>query len=151
LALFFSCFIRFVHSKSIDEVISVIFQDQKYQLNISDIKCINGISKKIIDIGPELKIELGSPLLNDFTNLQNFDDDVIKKTCIKKIILKNEIFDLKKFVPEELKTFINNLPITVMKSIDEFMLSQPRLTASIKLDDGSDKEVGGSLDFFILR
>jgi len=140
-----------IRAKSIDEVISVIFQDQKYQLNISDIKCINGISKKIIDIGPELKIELGSPLLNDFTNLQNFDDDVIKKTCIKKIILKNEIFDLKKFVPEELKTFINNLPITVMKSIDEFMLSQPRLTASIKLDDGSDKEVGGSLDFFILR
>jgi hypothetical protein len=76
-----------IRAKSIDEVISVIFQDQKYQLNISDIKCINGISKKIIDIGPELKIELGSPLLNDFTNLQNFDDDVIKKTCIKKIVI----------------------------------------------------------------
>lgn len=140
-----------IRAKSIDEVINIIYQNKKYELNVSEIKCINSISTKIINFGTEMKLELGSPLLSDLLGLQNLEEEDIKKACIKKIIIKNEMYDLKKFLPEELKKLIDNLPLNIIKELDEFVNTQPKLTASIKTEDGSEKEVGGMLDFFIFR
>lgn len=140
-----------IRAKSIDEVISIIYQNQKYELNIAEIKCVNSLSTKIVNLSSDMKLELGSPLLSDLLMLQNLEEEDIKKSCIKKIIIKNEIYDLKKFLPEQLKNLINDLPLNIVKILDEFVNSQPRLTASIKTEDGSEKEVGGLLDFFIFR
>ena len=46
---------------------------------------------------------------------------------------------------------MNNLPISILAELDKFIQGQPKLTTSITLTDGSEKEVSGLLDFFIFR
>ena len=140
-----------IRSKSVDEHISVIFEKNKYELNISDIVCINSLNKKIVNINNSILIELESPVFSDLLKLNSFEVNDFYKVCIKKIIVQKEIYDFNKFVPDEIKEIINNLPISVLKEFDEFLSNQPRLTATIKLLDGSEKEVNGLLDFFIFR
>lgn len=140
-----------IRSKSVDEHISVIFEKNKYELNISDIVCINSLNKKIVNINNNILIELESPVFSDLLKLNSFEVNDFYKVCIKKIIVQKEIYDFNKFVPDEIKEIINNLPISVLKEFDDFLSNQPRLTATIKLLDGSEKEVNGLLDFFIFR
>jgi hypothetical protein len=140
-----------IRSKSVDEHISVIFEKNKYELNISDIVCVNSLNKKIVNINNNILIELESPIFSDLLKLNSFETNDFYKVCIKKIIVQKEIYDFNKFVPDEIKEIINNLPISVLKEFDNFLSNQPRLTATIKLLDGSEKEVNGVLDFFIFR
>jgi len=140
-----------IRSKSVDEHISVIFEKNKYELNISDIVCINSLNKKIVNISNNILIELESPVFSDLLKLNSFETNDFYKICIKKIIVQKEIYDFNKFVPDEIKEIINNLPISVLKEFDNFLSNQPRLTTTIKLLDGSEKEVNGLLDFFIFR
>jgi hypothetical protein len=140
-----------IRSKSVDERISVIFEKNKYELNISDIVCVNSVNKKIVNINNNILIELESPIFSDLLKLNSFETNDFYKVCIKKIIVQKEIYDFNKFVPDEIKEIINNLPISVLKEFDNFLSNQPRLTATIKLLDGSEKEVNGLLDFFIFR
>lgn len=140
-----------IRSKSVDEHISIIFEKNKYELNISEIVCINSLNKKIISINNNISIELESPIFSDLLKLNSFETNDFYKVCIKKIIVQKEIYDFNKFVPDEIKEIINNLPISVLKEFDNFLSNQPRLTATIKLLDGSEKEVNGLLDFFIFR
>jgi len=140
-----------IRSKSVDEHISVIFEKNKYELNISDIVCVNSLNKKIININNNILIELESPIFSDLLKLNSFETNDFYKICIKKIIVQKEIYDFNKFVPDEIKEIINNLPISVLKEFDNFLSNQPRLTATIKLLDGYEKEVNGVLDFFIFR
>jgi hypothetical protein len=140
-----------IRSKSVDEHISVIFEKNKYELNISDIVCVNSLNKKIVNINNNIFIELESPIFSDLIKLNSFETNDFYKVCIKKIIVQKEIYDFNKFVPDEIKEIINNLPISVLKEFDNFLSNQPRLTTKIKLLDGSEKEVNGVLDFFIFR
>jgi hypothetical protein len=140
-----------IRSKSVDEHISVIFEKNKYELNISDIVCVNSLNKKIVNINNNILIELESPIFSDLLKLNSFETNDFYKVCIKKIIVQKEIYDFNKFVPDEIKEIINNLPISVLKEFDNFLSNQPRLTTTIKLLDGSEKEVNGLLDFFIFR
>ncbi len=140
-----------IRSKSVDEHISIIFEKNKYELNIADIVCVNSLNKKIVNINNNILIELESPIFSDLLKLNSFETNDFYKVCIKKIIVQKEIYDFNKFVPDEIKEIINNLPISVLKEFDNFLSNQPRLTATIKLLDGSEKEVNGVLDFFIFR
>jgi ribulose-phosphate 3-epimerase len=112
---------------------------------------IKSLNKKIVNINNSILIELESPVFCDLLKLNSFEVNDFYKVCIKKIIVQKEIYDFNKFVPDEIKEIINNLPISVLKEFDEFLSNQPRLTATIKLLDGSEKEVNGLLDFFIFR
>jgi hypothetical protein len=140
-----------IRSKSVDEHISVIFEKNKYELNISDIVCVNSLNKQIVNINNNILIELESPIFSDLLKLNSFETTDFYKVCIKKIIVQKEIYNFNKFVPDEIKEIINNLPISVLKEFDNFLSNQPRLTTTIKLLDGSEKEVNGVLDFFIFR
>ena len=140
-----------IRSKSVDEHISVIFEKNKYELNISDIVCVNSLNKKIVNINNNILIELESPIFSDLLILNSFETNDFYKVCIKKIIVQKEIYDFNKFIPDEIKEIINNLPISVLKEFDNFLSNQPRLTTTIKLLDGSEKEINGVLDFFIFR
>jgi hypothetical protein len=140
-----------IRSKSIDEIISIIYENAKYKLNINEIKCVNTLQNKILNINNNIVIELESPSLKDLMELNSFEKHDFQQSCIKKIIVKNEIYDFKKYIPDEIKEIMNNLPISVLSELDKFIQAQPKLTASITLTDGSEKEVSGLLDFFIFR
>jgi hypothetical protein len=140
-----------IRSKSVDECISIIFENNKYDLNISEIICVNLLNKKIITINNDISIELESPIFSDLLKLDSFETNDFYKVCIKKIIIKKEIYDFNTYVPDDIKEIINNLPLSVLKEFDEFLSNQPKLTTTINLVDGSTKEVNGLLDFFIFR
>lgn len=140
-----------IRSKSIDEIISVVYENEKHKLNIFDIICLNELKTKIIKIGSNITIELCTPTIKDLLHLESFEKNDFYKCFIKKIIVKNEIYEFKKFIPDEVKNLIDNLPISILNDLDAFVAEQPKLIAKLKLSDDSEKEVSGLLDFFIFR
>jgi len=84
--------------------------------------------------------------------LENFDNTNYIKSCIDKIIVKNEIYDKNKFIPEEIKQILENLPIKSMNSMEDFILNEPKLFVKFKDEDTDElKEVSGILNFFTFR
>ena len=140
-----------IRSKSIDEVINVIYDNEKYPINIFDIKCDQGKAEKYIKINDGLTIELEFPKLKSLLLVDSLEKKDIEKACIKKVILKNEIFDTSVFVPQEIEELIQNLPISFAKQIDKFLFNQPKLFYKLILNNGTEKEVSGLLDFFTFR
>ena len=87
-----------IRSKSIDEVINVVYENQKHSLNISDISCKNSNTQnKIINIGNEISIELEIPTIKKLLILNSFEQSDLRKSAVKKVIIKKEIYDSKVF------------------------------------------------------
>jgi hypothetical protein len=141
-----------IRSKSIDEIINVVYENNKYSLNIGEVSCINNkFNNKVIFLNNNISVELETPTIKTLLSLSSFEKSDLHKAIIKKIIIKNEVYDARVFVPEEIREFIENMPLNSMTSFDEFLNEQPKLFYKIKLNDGTEKEVSGLLDFFILR
>lgn len=139
-----------VRGKSIEEYITLVFNDTKKQFNINELKTKNNIQSQEIIVGPNLKVVLETPRIKDLLNLETLNKEDILKSCIKKLIVKNEIYDVNKFVPQELKETIDNLPLSFVLKTEEFMKSQPELYAEIEFNN-EIKEVSGILNFFTYR
>lgn len=139
-----------VRGKSIEEYITLVFNDTKKQFNITELKSKNNIQSQEIIVGPNLKILLETPKIKDLLNLETLNKEDVLKSCIKKLIVKNEIYDVNKFVPQELKETIDNLPLSFVLKTEEFMKSQPELYAEIEFNN-EIKEVSGILNFFTYR
>jgi hypothetical protein len=139
-----------VRGKSIEEYITLVFNDTKKQFNINELKTKNNIQSQEIIVGPNLKVVLETPKIKDLLNLETLNKEDILKSCIKKLIVKNEIYDINKFVPHELKETIDNLPLSFVLKTEEFMKSQPELYAEIEFNN-EIKEVSGILNFFTYR
>jgi hypothetical protein len=139
-----------IRSKSVDEVLNLIYQKNKIQVNINDIQPKNNIQEKSIVLNKDVVLELHTPTVKNLIKLKSLDREDFFKSCIKSINVGNEIYDCTKFVPEELKELINNLPLNVSNKIDEFIKIEPQLFLNIELD-GQQKEVTGILNFFTYR
>lgn len=140
-----------VRSKSIDETITIIYENKKYQINIDDVICKNQASSKVIQINENMSVELKFPTLKNLLELDSFEKDDLYISMIGKVIFKNEVFDTKKYIPDDLKKVLENLPISVLKHFDSYISEQPILTYNLKLESGEIKEVSGTLDFFTYR
>jgi hypothetical protein len=136
-----------IRSKSVDEVLNLIVDDEKVKLNINEIQTKNNVNEEVINLSNSISIELKTPTVKDLLNLNLFEKEDFVKACIKKIILKNEIYQINKFVPNELKDVLDNLPISFLTKVDAFIDNQPSLFAKIKLGD-DEREVSGMLNFF---
>jgi hypothetical protein len=140
-----------IRSKSVDEFITVLYENNRYEININEIKCLNSISSKLIKLDENVKLELKLPTVVELLELESLEKENLYKLLIEKVIVKNEIYEVKKFLPKELSDLIDNLPLKMINEFDKFLSEQPRLSVSVKLVDGSEKEIGGNLDFFIFR
>lgn len=140
-----------IRSKSIDETINVIYDKEKYVLNISDVSFKNTLKTEVVKINDHIIVELNFPTLKELLELEIFDSEHIQKATIKKVILNNEIYETKKYVSNEIKELLDNLPISFLKHLDAYISAQPKLHYKIVLKDGNEKEVSGLLDFFIFR
>tara|TARA_R110000868_G_scaffold139430_2_gene354213 strand:- start:4466 stop:5122 length:657 start_codon:yes stop_codon:yes gene_type:complete len=139
-----------IRGKSIEEYITLVFNDIKKQVNINELKTRNAIHTSEIIIGTNLKIVLETPQIKDLLEIDTLNKEDIVKACIKKLIIKNEIYHTNKFVPDELKNVTENLPLSFMVKVDEFLKNQPEVY--VELDFGNEKkEVSGILNFFTYR
>jgi hypothetical protein len=139
-----------IRSKSIEEFITLVFNETKKQVNINELRVRNQINSSEVIVGTNLKIVLETPKIKDLLNLDTLNKEDLIKACVKKLIVKNEIYYTNKFVPDELKNITDNLPISFMVKVDEFLKNQPELYVEIEFND-EKKEVSGILNFFTYR
>lgn len=139
-----------IRSKSVDEVLNLIKENEKIQVNIADIKPRNTIKTEKIDLGHGICLYLKTPTIKDLLKLPTLDKEDLSKACIEKLIVKNEIYYTNKFMTEEIKNIIDNLPMSIIGKLDKFLKEQPELYLSLRFESG-EKEVSGLLNFFIFR
>lgn len=139
-----------IRSKSVDERLNLIYNKEKVQVYIFDIKHRNSVSSKTIQITEDTHVVLETPTAKDLIKLDSFEKENLIKACIKRIIVKNEIYHVNKFVTKELQSLIENMPLSILPKIEEFWSEQPELYVLIPTKDG-DKEVSGFLNFFTYR
>lgn len=139
-----------IRSKSVDEVLNLIYKEEKFQVNISDIKTRNTICEESISIGNDIVLVLTTPTLQKLNALSSLSKEELYKACIEKIILKNEIYKPNKFLTEEIQTLIDNLPLNTITKLEEFFKKQPELYLIFKKNE-DQKEVSGLLNFFTFR
>jgi hypothetical protein len=137
-----------IRSKSVDELINVIINQEKTQIGISNIENKNAIQSLNIPVGESITITLATPSLSDLLKQDSFSDEIYSKSCIKSIIISGQVFYLDKFVNEKCKEIIDNLPLFTMKQINEFVKNEPRLWFKVEKEN-SESEVSGFLSFFI--
>jgi hypothetical protein len=137
-----------IRSKSVDELINVIVNQEKTQIGISNIENKNAIQSLNIPVGESITITLATPSLSDLLKQDSFSDEVYSKSCIKSIIISGQVFYLDKFINEKCKELIDNLPLFTMKQINEFVKNEPRLWFKVQKEN-SESEVSGFLSFFI--
>lgn len=139
-----------IRSKSVDEVLNLVRNNEKIQVNIADIKTRNDILSEKIEIGHSIVLYLQTPTVKDLIKLHSLDKEDLIKACIQKISIKNEIFYTNKFVSEEIKNILDNLPMSVVPKLDNFLKRQPELYINLSFEN-EEKEVTGLLNFFIFR
>jgi len=138
-----------MRGKSVGEELNLKVFNESIKLNISDIKTRNTIVSKNIKIKDGINAVVKTPKIKDLLNVDFNDETALIKKYLKAITIKNEIFDLDKFIPNELKTLIENLPYSFVKELEKISKEQPELYFTVKTDEG-DKEVCGTLSFFTL-
>lgn len=139
-----------IRSKSVDEQLNLIYNQEKIQVYIPDIKHKNEISSDTITLANSVFITLETPNIKDLLKLDTLDKEDFLKACIKKVNVGGEVFHVNKFVPEDIKTILENLPLNILPKFEEFMKTQPELFVVLETKDG-DKEVNGLLRFFTFR
>jgi hypothetical protein len=139
-----------IRSKSVDEVLNLIRDNEKIQVNIGDIKPRNNFKSQIIDLGHGIILYLNTPTIKQLLKLPTLDKEDISKACIEKITVQNEVYHTNKFMTEEIKNIIDNLPMSVIPKFDKFLKEQPELYITLPFQSG-EKEVTGLLNFFIFR
>lgn len=139
-----------IRSKSVDEQLNLIYNQEKIQVYIPDIKHRNEVSSDTITLTNNVFITLETPSLKDLLKLDTLDKEDFLKACIKKVNVGGEVFHVNKFVPEDIKTILENLPLNILPKFEEFMKTQPELFVVLETKDG-DKEVNGLLRFFTFR
>ena len=138
-----------IRSKSVDEILNLIYNNEKIQVNIAEIKPRNEVTEEHINLSGMILV-LQTPTVKDLLRLPSFDKEEVAKACIQKIIVGNEIYKVNKFVTEEIKQLIENLPLSVVGKLDSFLKRQPELYLNLSVMEGT-KEVSGLLNFFTYR
>lgn len=138
-----------MRGKSIGEELNLKISNTPVKLNIADIKTRNSITTKTIPIKDGIFGTIKTPRIKDLLTVDFSDETSIIKKYLKSINIKNEIFDLDKFLPDELKKLVDNLPYSFVKEIEKISKEQPELYFSVMTEEG-EKEVSGTLSFFTL-
>jgi len=134
-----------IRSKSIDEVLNLIINGESCKVNIADIKTKNTIQSQTINILEDVSLILQTPSISDILNLNTFSEEEYQKLCIKKVFIKNELYDLKKYISNDIAQILDNLPIKCIQELNNFISNEPALFIEYKEKEG---EVAGTLTFF---
>jgi hypothetical protein len=139
-----------IRAKSVDEYLNLIYNQEKIQVFIYDIKTKNNIIEDTIKLNENITLMLHTPTIKDLLKLSSLDKEQLIKSCINKIIVKGEIFYVDRFVADEIKKLLDNLPLNIVPKLEHFLTKLPELYITLDTKDG-EKEVSGILSFFIYR
>jgi hypothetical protein len=139
-----------IRSKSVDEQLNLIYNKEKVQVYIPNIQHRNSIKNEIIQINNNFVLTVETPTVKDLLKLPSIEKEDLIKATIKKVTVGGEVYHVSKFVTEEIKTLLDNLPLSVLPKLETFLSNQPELFITLKAGD-EEKEVSGLLSFFTYR
>lgn len=137
-----------IRSKSVEENINLVVNNNPVKINIYDIKTKNDYVKSEIMVSPKLSLKIETPKLKHLLQLNDFSKKNLLLSSIKEIVVNKEVYEVDKFIPQEISEFLENLPLNVLSQLEK--IEHPELQFSIKVND-QESEVSGFLSFFILR
>jgi hypothetical protein len=139
-----------IRSKSVDEQLNLIYNKEKIQVYIPSIQHRNAVRTENIKISNNFIVTLETPTIKELLKLPSIEKEDLLKAAIKKVTVGGEVYHVQKFVTDEIKTLLDNLPLSVMPKLEDFLKNQPELFITIKAGD-EEKEVSGLLSFFTYR
>jgi hypothetical protein len=139
-----------MRAKSIEEELNLLINGNPVKVNITEIEHKNNFLSSEIEIFEGCYVKLRTPKIKDLLLIDLEDENAITNKSIKSICLKSEIYDIDKFLSDEAKQILDNLPLNIMSKIKKELNNQPELFVKLPSNDGVC-EVAGPLTFFILR
>ena len=113
----------------------------------------------LIKISDEIAVKLKYPTVGMYTSPEFFDlsdenaFDYIITNCVVEVYEKDEVYDCSQFSSKEIKEFIDSIPSTKYKGIEEFFSNIPKLKHEIKYTNslGTERSIVFTTldDFFI--
>jgi hypothetical protein len=134
-----------IRGKSIEEKINLLINNKPIQIKINEIKWKNELVSKDIKVSNELSFNVETPVLKDLLKLKQFSKKDFLLCSIKTITANKEIYDVSKFVTDEIKQFLENMPISVLNELEK--IKHPELYINVSNDE-TESEVSGLLTFF---
>ena len=121
-----------IRSKSVDEQLNLIYNKEKIQVFIPDIKTRNEIKDATIKLNQNTYLTLETPSLKNLLKLDSLEKEDLFKAIIKKVTAKGEVFHTNKFVSDEISKLLDNLPINILPQFDDFLKHQPPMIVTGK-------------------
>lgn len=139
-----------IRSKSVDEQLNLLYNNIPVKLNINEITAKNDLLNSDHHMPDGFSITLKTPKLKDLIEIDITDEFAMIEKSIKRVTINGEIYDVDKYISNNAKELITNMPIKSFNQIKRLLEQSPTLCATINVD-GEDKEVSGSQTFFIFR
>lgn len=139
-----------IRGKSVGESVALKYNDESVKFNVNEIKHRNDFYDEEISISDKVSVRIKTPKVKDLLDIDFDDKFILIKKYIKEIKVNNQIYDLNKFIPDQIKDLIENLPYSFLQKMENIFKMQPELYITISTKEG-EKEVSGTLNFFTLH
>jgi len=155
-----------LRSKSVDNKIEFQIKDPDTEedvtlsLDIEDVSLtVSEEAVKEIKINDDYMLMLRYPSIDDYATLTEVDNAdplinyLLMVSCLDKIASEDEVFDFKNYTEKEIFAFVDDLSSEVIKGIQTFFETMPKLRHEMKYSNSNGDEktfvVEGMRSFFI--
>jgi len=139
-----------IRGKSVGESVALKYNDESVKFNVNEIKHRNDFYDEEISISDKVSVRIKTPKVKDLLDIDFDDKFILIKKYIKEIKVNNQIYDLNKFIHDQIKDLIENLPYSFLQKMENIFKMQPELYITLSTKEG-EKEVSGTLNFFTLH
>lgn len=108
-------------------------------INLDDIKMTGGTTSPIIEVAPNISIELGYPAYINMMNDETIMGEdapaatfAMIRTCIKAVLTNDERIDMKDEAPEAIDEFIESMNSSQFQKIREFIDDMPSMKHDVE-------------------
>jgi hypothetical protein len=155
-----------LRAKSVNNVVSIKYRDNEddevyeFQVNLDAVEMLDlGMLKDTIMINETTGMQMQYPsitIIEDAPSATTQAEliDYLVKSCIKSIFDEDNVYPIEDVSEEELQTFLDDLPVSVLNDLTEFFKNLPRMYHKLEYTNknGDEKtiELRNLRDFFTL-
>jgi len=155
-----------IRSKSVDNAIQFAIRDPEtdeqieLEFDIEELKVETAEGhEKEVKISDEYTLFLKYPTIDEYIKISEMDPDdpllnyIILVACLDKVASEDEVFEFKNYTQTEVDEFMEGVSSNVIKGIEQFFATMPKLRHEIKYTNKNGKEgvfvVQGLNTFFL--
>ena len=155
-----------LRAKSVNNIVSIKYRDQdddevyEFQVNLDTVEMLNTDEfNDTIMINETTGLQMKYPsitILDDAPSASSQAEliDYLVKSCIKSIFDEENVYPIEDISAEELQTFLDDLPVSVLNDLTTFFKNLPRMYHKLEYTNKAGEEKAIELrnlrDFFTL-